>query len=171
MRGFQSAAVAGLMVWATACGGSSGGSSGGTTKGVAAASCHKQCDAQAKVQGCTPIVGVQDCKLICDQLAAGLPSKCATDFDAYYNCSATEGFTCLGSLPTQSTACNSKMDALDKCRNGGTATTCAGELDSGVCPGVQCPCPTGAVHVSGFDNSGGTCKCFDKVSCVDFFCN
>jgi hypothetical protein len=169
MKRSFSVGAAAILVLSTACG--DGTSSGSSANGVAADSCHRQCDAQAKVQGCTPIVGVAECKSLCDQLAASVPSKCKSEFDAYYNCSADEGFTCLGSLPTQSTACKAKMDAFDKCKNGGSASSCAGELDSGVCPSVQCPCPSGVVPVSGFDHSSGSCKCFDTVTCKDLFCN
>jgi len=174
MRSTTAIAI-GLLFLAAACGGSTSGGGGGGgsagAKGVPVDSCYRQCEAQTKVQGCTPIVSLPDCKTLCDQLAAGVPSSCATQFSEYYDCSASEGFMCFASFVAQSTACNPKKDAFDACQNGGTKSTCEGQLSSGVCPQVSCPCPSGSKLVSGFEQSNGTCKCYDATTCVDFFCD
>jgi hypothetical protein len=133
---------------------------------------YKQCEAQTTVQGCTPIVSLADCKTLCDGLASSTPTTCTDEFDAYYNCSAKDGFACTIGLVAQKTqACMSDQDAFDRCRNGGKKTTCEGALDSGVCPSVQCPCKSGTIPASGFDQSGSSCVCYDAVTCVDFFCD
>jgi hypothetical protein len=161
-----------LLVALGACGGKDSGGGSMANAKISAASCYKQCDAQTTVQGCTPIVGLADCKTLCDGLASSTPAACADEFDAYYNCSAKDGFVCTIGLVAQKTgACMSDQDAFDRCRNGGKKTTCQGALDSGVCPSVQCPCKSGTKPVSGFDQSGGSCKCYDAVTCMDFFCN
>jgi hypothetical protein len=154
-------------------GGSGGGGAGGGATGkISASSCYSQCDAQQATQGCTPIVSLAECKMLCDALAGSTPASCAGAFDAYYSCSAHDGFTCAVGLVSQKTdACKAKQDAFDKCSHGGMKSTCQGQLDSGVCPSVQCPCPSGAKPVSGFDNSSGSCKCLDTVTCKDLFCD
>jgi hypothetical protein len=171
----------GSLLVVAACGNSSknsGSMSGGSTAGiggggkVSAVSCYKQCEAQAAVQGCTAPVSVSECKALCDGLVSTTPASCATQFDAYYNCSANDGFMCLGDLLAQKTnACMSAQDTLDRCRNGGSKTTCKGALPSGVCPSVQCPCKSGTKPVSGFDQSGGKCRCYDTTTCQDLFCD
>jgi hypothetical protein len=166
-----------LVLVCSACGGDQQQSStGGAGKGgggkVSAASCYKQCEAQTAVQGCTPLVSLGDCKTLCDGLASGTPAMCADEFDAYYKCSASDGFMCVVGLIAQKTnACMDEQDAYDRCTNGGSKTTCKGELPSGVCPSVQCPCKSGTKPISGFEQSGGSCTCYDSKTCLDFFCN
>jgi hypothetical protein len=146
---------------AAGCGG--GGSGGG---GVSPAPCHEQCAAQQKVTGCTPFVDLATCDSMCDALAGQTPATCEPKFSAYYSCSTLAGFECLGSLVTQKgNACRAEQSALDKCQNGGKSTTCEGALDGGFCPSVECACPSGPTPISGFDQSSGSCKCFDATTC------
>lgn len=156
-----------VVAWLGACGSDGGGS----TKGVPADSCHQQCDAQETVTGCQPFVDLATCKSMCDALAAQTPAACAAKFSGYYGCSASAGFECLGSLVTQKGgACSAEQKALDQCQNGGKSTSCAGALDGGFCPSVQCPCPSGTTQISGFDNGPSGCKCFDTTTCLQM-CN
>jgi hypothetical protein len=174
MLGFKERILVALVLLTAlaACGSKSSGGGSMASGKISVASCYKQCEAQTTVQGCTPIVGLADCKMLCDGLASTTPASCADEFDAYYNCSAADGFVCTIGLVAQKTeTCKSDQDAFDRCRNGGKKTTCAGALDSGVCPSVQCPCKSGTKPVSGFDQSGSSCKCYDAVTCMDFFCN
>ena len=155
-----------------ACGGDDGGSSGGAS----ADSCNAQCDAQEKVRGtgCEPFVDLATCKKLCEGLAKSVGS-CGSQFDAYYDCSAADGFMCLGSLVTNKTdACQDELAALNSCKNGGmggSGASCKGANPSGTCPQVACPCPEGTKMVSGFDNSSGSCACFDSKTCKDLFCD
>jgi hypothetical protein len=139
------------------------------------ASCDAQCDAQEKVRGsgCEPFVDLATCKQLCAQLVKGV-GHCGTQFDAYYDCSAADGFMCAGSLVTNKTkACDDELAALSSCQNGGvggSGASCKGANPSGTCPQVSCPCPDGTKMVSGFDNSSGSCECLDSNTCKDLFC-
>src|SRR5262245_19624386 len=102
-------------------GASGGGASGGSTASVA--SCNAQCEAQEKVRGtgCDPFVDLATCKQICAQLVKGIKG-CGAEFNAYYDCSAEDGFQCSGSLVTNKTnACDDELDALNTCTNGGSS--------------------------------------------------
>jgi hypothetical protein len=159
-----------------ACGGDDGSPSGGTA--ASAASCNAQCDAQEKVRGtgCEPLVDLGTCKQLCAQLVKSVVG-CSAQFNGYYDCSAADGFQCAGPLVTNRTsACDDELAALNSCRNGGmggagSGATCKGANASGTCPQVPCPCPEGTKMVSGFENSSGSCECFDRNTCKDLFCD
>jgi hypothetical protein len=145
---------------------------------VSTASCHAQCDAQAGLEGdCTPFVDHATCKQLCKALADSLPSTCSDEFDAYYECSAADGFVCqLGLVSQKTSACNDEQDALDACDDDGSAGAgaskpkCVGASESGTCPQVACPCPGGVEMVSGFSNAASGCRCWDETSCVAEWC-
>jgi len=147
------------------------GPGGGSTASVA--SCNAQCDAQEKVVGCKPFVDLATCKQLCGQLVRSTAAACGDKFNAYYNCSAADGFVCAGSLVTNTTkACDDELDTLNTCSNGGSnGPACEGARDSGTCPQVPCPCAGGTKMVSGFDNTSGSCKCLDELTCKDLFCD
>ena len=162
----------GLVVcaWISAsCGGDDDGSDG---TAASVASCNAQCDAQEEVRGsgCEPFVDLTTCKQLCEQLAKSVGS-CGSQFDAYYDCSAADGFMCLGSLVVNKTKdCEDELSALNSCKNGGGAS-CEGANPNGTCPQVACPCPEGTKMVSGFDNDSGGCACLDSNTCKDLFCD
>ena len=172
--GVMAAMAAALLCWG--CGddaGDDGGGSAGAGSGpganAARDACHAQCDAQEQVMGCEPLVELAVCKQLCNALVADLEAECHEPFASYYDCSAKQGFMCLGSLVSQDSApCKSAMDQFNACKG---TPMCAGANDRGLCPRVDCPCPEGAKSVSGFDNEGGQCSCFDARTCVDFFCD
>ena len=161
-------------VSATSCGDDDANPSGGTA--ASAASGDAQCDAQEKVRGsgCAPIVDLLTCKQLCAQLVKSV-GQCGTQFNAYYDCSAADGFMCAGPLVTNKTsACDDELASLNRCRNGGTGgsgASCKGANPSGTCPQVACPCPGGTKMVSGFDNSSGSCECLDTNTCKELFCD
>jgi hypothetical protein len=157
-----------------ACGGDDD-DSGSSASGASLASCNRQCVAQEEVRGtgCDPFVDLTTCKAICAQLVKGA-KECGTEFNAYYDCSAADGFKCAGSLVTnKSSACDDELSALDRCSNGGAGKggSCKGANDNGTCPQVACPCPEGTKMVSGFDTSSGSCACLDSDTCKDLFCD
>ena len=158
-----------------ACG---GGDSGNDGSGTSLASCNAQCDAQENVRGkgCEPFVPLADCKQICAQLVKNVKG-CGAQFNAYYDCSAADGFVCAGPLVTNTTnACDDELAALNRCSNGGGnagsgSSACKGATASGVCPRVACPCPEGSKMVSGFATSADGCACLDATTCKDLFCD
>lgn len=158
-----------ILLAASACGDDASG--GGN--GAALASCHAQCEAQQNVTGgCTPTVDLASCKQLCSLLVSGVRGSCTDEFSAYYDCSAADGFTCVGSLVAQkSDACQDEQDRYDSCQDGPGGTTCEGARDSGTCPQVACPCPEGEVLVSGFDNDADGCSCWNEVTCQDLTCD
>jgi hypothetical protein len=161
--------------FSAACGGDGDDSGGGSSgSGPSVASCNAQCEAQEKVRGsgCEPFVDLGTCKQLCAQLAKNAKA-CAAQFNAYYDCSAADGFKCAGPLVTNKTnACDDELDALNTCSNGGSnGPACKGANANGTCPQVQCPCPGGTKPVSGFDNSSGSCECLDSNTCKDLFCD
>ncbi|HKU37146.1 MAG TPA: hypothetical protein VJR89_03345 [Polyangiales bacterium] len=170
--------VFGLLVCScisTSCGGDDGDSpSDGPL--ASATSCNAQCDAQEKVRGtgCDPIVDLATCKQLCAQLVKNI-GACGAQFNAYYDCSAADGFSCTGPLVTNKTnACEDELAALNSCRNGGmggSGAACKGANPNGTCPQVPCPCREGTKMVSGFDTSSGSCKCLDTDTCQDLFCD
>src|SRR4051812_11862323 len=83
----------------SACGGDDDAASAGSATAASVASCNAQCDAQEKVRGtgCEPFVDLATCKQLCTTLAKNAKG-CAKQFDAYYDCSAADGFVCAGSL-------------------------------------------------------------------------
>ena len=159
------------------------GNTSGISDDMLKSSCHAQCDAQEKVEGCEPFVSLADCKTLCDGLVQGLNDGCEDEFKAYYDCSASDGFKCAGTLVTSnSSACQPNLDALNACSNGdgaagmgggeagtggGVNAGCEGADDNGRCQPVTCQCDDGPQQISGTDNSGGTCKCVDEVTCKD----
>ena len=154
-----------------ACGGDDGDGPGGG--GTSAASCNAQCDAQEEVRGsgCEPFVDLGTCKALCGELVKSV-GRCGTQFNAYYDCSAADGFMCVGPLVSNKTRdCDDELAALDSCRDGGSGASCKGATPSGTCPQVPCPCPEGTKMVSGFDTSSGSCACFDSKTCKDLFCD
>jgi hypothetical protein len=169
--------VLGLVVcsYISACGGDDGGGpSGGTAASVA--SCNAQCDAQEEVRGsgCAPLVDLATCKQLCGRLVKDV-GRCGPQFNAYYDCSAADGFMCLGALVTNKTkACDDDLAAYNSCRSGGvggSGASCKGANPSGTCPQVPCPCPDGTKMVSGFDSSSAGCACLDSNTCKDLFCD
>lgn len=142
------------------------GSDGGNGNGVSPGTCYRQCDVQSAITGCIPIVDPPHCKSLCDALAAATPASCQSKFEAYYACSANAGFECFGNFEAQKGgACLTEEKAYVACQNGGKPATCEGALDSGFCPSVDCPCPSGVTPISGFDNGPSGCRCFDTTSC------
>lgn len=168
--------VLGLAVVCSCISVACGGDEGGSSSGASAASCNAQCEAQEDVRGsgCEPFVDLGTCKQLCALLAKSVGS-CGSEFNAYYDCSAADGFMCLDSLVTNKTrACDDELDALNACRSGGTGgsgASCKGANPSGTCPQVQCPCPDGTKLVSGADSSSAGCVCFDSTTCQELFCD
>jgi hypothetical protein len=151
-----------------ACGGDDDDSQSGGGS-AARMSCDRQCEAQERVQGCRPLLPLAQCKQLCAAIVADIKPECGDEFSAYYDCSANQGFECGGIGTTQDAApCKSALDALDACEG---PVMCVGARDSGTCPSVVCPCPSGATNVSGFSNEGGECRCYDEKTCLDFFCD
>ena len=162
-----------LSVTVLGCGGDDDdgdSASGGPGASAARDACHAQCEAQELAMGCEPLVELATCKQLCNALVADLEPGCHEPFRSYYDCSAKQGFQCLGSLVTQDSApCKSAMDQYNTCMGG--APMCTGANERGLCPRVDCPCPEGTKSVSGFDQEGGKCSCYDAKTCVEFFCD
>ena len=94
-----------------------GSSSGGSVASVA--SCNATCDAQEEVRGsgCAPSIKLKTCKQLCAQLVDSIKG-CGKQFNAYYECTAADGFTCDGALVTSKTNdCDDERAALESCRN------------------------------------------------------
>lgn len=131
---------------------------------VSPETCHRQCEAQEKVRPeCAPLVDLESCKMLCDQLAADLDPSCESQFDGYYACSADAGFSCLVGLPSQaSDTCAKEKTALDACRRGEPAPGGTGGMgtggggaatDAGVDAGVVEPVEIGTfMGLTGFDH-------------------
>jgi len=108
----------------SACGGddADGSSSGDTT--ASASSCNATCDAQEEVRdsGCEPPIKLATCKQLCAQLVDTI-KDCGTQFNAYYDCAAADGFTCSGTLVTSKTSdCDDEQAELESCRNSARAS-------------------------------------------------
>ena len=97
------------------------GSACGSDDGSAAslAKCNATCDAQDDVRGsgCEPAIRLNTCKELCAQLVDNI-GGCGTQFDAYYDCTVADGFTCDGALVTSKTnECDDERAAFESCRD------------------------------------------------------
>lgn len=101
----------------SACGGDD--EDGSSSGGASVASCRATCDAQEEVRGsgCEPSVKLATCKQLCTQLVDSIQG-CGKQFNAYYDCTAADGFTCSGALVTSKTnECDDERAALESCRD------------------------------------------------------
>ena len=93
-----------------------GSSSGSTVASVG--KCNATCEAQEDVRGsgCAPKIKLNTCKQLCAQLVDGIKA-CGPQFNAYYDCTTADGFTCDGELVTSNTNdCDDERTVLENCR-------------------------------------------------------
>lgn len=129
-------------------------------------SCYDVCREQAaaeKAGNCEGITEAQ-CRALCD--AALSDEACSAEFTELNECRLTGEFSC-GLVSAESDAdCDAQTDDYLMCSEA-NAPACEGADENGRCPAVPCACPDGETLISGFDNSGGACRCLTPDTCLD----
>ncbi len=147
-----------------ACGGRDDSASGSADQQAYSEACSEACLGKAAT-GCA-LVDRESCERGCDAIAENTSEECLPLQAALVRCESAAGYVCdelrLASVADRE-ACRAEADAAAA----SCTVVCTGTAANGLCPAVECACPSGPSMISGFTNERGDCRCLSQQTCLE----
>jgi len=147
-----------------ACGGQDDSASVSADQQAYIEACSESCLGKTAT-GCA-LVDRETCERGCGAVAANTSEECLPLQAALVRCESAAGYACdelRSASVADREACRAEADAAEA----SCTVECTGTNADGVCPTVQCACPSGPSMISGFTNERGDCRCLTQQTCLE----